>query len=269
VPHHSDTHILFLPHPQGYDEDDDGMNDDVSDSGTDGSQTDGSIEELDFANFSEMKDEGHDHREVIDSKSVPNSFNTPVRGRSADELGGPPRRIIMTRNDNNDSDDGSDDEGMLTDGDVSINSEPSPGKLPNGPRRTTPRRRRRRQRHGGGGGGANSRPTTPLAHEQDNVVRSKEITSLNMASIVPDKSMAESISILKPIMQCSAPFGLVLDIKSRHVSRRVWALVIDYLRDCGARGTFSLVVWAREGTVCRLLHMLTFYHFLLSSVFII
>jgi len=245
------------------------MNDDVSDSGTDGSQTDGSIEELDFANFSEMKDEGHDHREVIDSKSVPNSFNTPVRGRSADELGGPPRRIIMTRNDNNDSDDGSDDEGMLTDGDVSINSEPSPGKLPNGPRRTTPRRRRRRQRHGGGGGGANSRPTTPLAHEQDNVVRSKEITSLNMASIVPDKSMAESISILKPIMQCSAPFGLVLDIKSRHVSRRVWALVIDYLRDCGARGTFSLVVWAREGTVCRLLHMLTFYHFLLSSVFII
>ena len=213
------------------------MDDDVSDSGTDGSQTDGSIEELDFANFYELKDDGEDHRGVIDSKSVPTSFNTPVHGR-ANERGGPPSRIIMTRNDNNDSD-GSDDEGMLTDGDVSINSEPSPGKLPSGPRRTTTRRRMRKQRHGGDEGAANSRPTTPLAHEQDNVVRSKEITSLNMASIVPDKSMAESISILKPIMQCSAPFGLVLDIKSRHVSRRVWALVIDYLRDCGARGTFS------------------------------
>ena len=130
----------------------------MSDSGTDGSQTDGSIEELDFANFYELKDDGEDHRGVIDSKSVPTSFNTPVHGR-ANERGGPPSRIIMTRNDNNDSD-GSDDEGMLTDGDVSINSEPSPGKLPSGPRRTTTRRRMRKQRHGGDEGAANSRPTT-------------------------------------------------------------------------------------------------------------
>ena len=36
-------------------------------------------------------------------------------------------------------------------------------------------------------------------------------------------------------MQCSAPFGLLLDMKSRHVPRHVWAQVIDFLRDSGAR----------------------------------
>ena len=45
-------------------------------------------------------------------------------------------------------------------------------------------------------------------------------------------------------MKCYAPFGLLLDIKSRHVPRRVWALIVDYLRDCGARveGIASFIV---------------------------
>ena len=209
----------------GYDEDDGGVgDDDVSDSGTDGTATD-SIE--DFADFSEMKD--RDQRDgAVDSQSIPNSFSDP------DERGGPPRKIIMMRSTEGGS--GSDDEGMSTDGDGSINSEPSPsGKVPSRPQRRTPRKSR--------GTSSRNRPPTPLTHEQE-LSRSKEITSLNMASIVPDKSMAESISILKPILQCSAPFGLLMDIKSRHVSRRVWALVIDYLRDCGARveGIASFIV---------------------------
>ena len=61
------------------------------------------------------------------------------------------------------------------------------------------------------------------------------ITSLNQASIVRDRSISDSISLLKQIMQCSAPFGLLLDMKSRHVSRHVWAQVVDFLRDSGAR----------------------------------
>jgi len=71
-----------------------------------------------------------------------------------------------------------------------------------------------------------------------------EATSLSKASICPDKPLSESIALLKPIMQCSSPLGLLLDMKSRHVSRRVWALVIDLLRDSGARveGVASFIV---------------------------
>ena len=51
----------------------------------------------------------------------------------------------------------------------------------------------------------------------------------------PNTSIVESISLLKEITDCMAPLGLVLDMKSRHVSHHVWALVIDALRDVGSR----------------------------------
>jgi len=40
---------------------------------------------------------------------------------------------------------------------------------------------------------------------------------------------------LKDIMKCSAPLGLILDIKSRHVPKGVWALLLEALRDMGVR----------------------------------
>jgi len=57
--------------------------------------------------------------------------------------------------------------------------------------------------------------------------------SLNVAT--SSTSIAESITMLKKIMNCEAPLGLVLDLKSRHVSKRIWALIVDALREAGAR----------------------------------
>lgn len=48
-------------------------------------------------------------------------------------------------------------------------------------------------------------------------------------------SIAESISIIKFITGCEEPLGLVFDIKSRCTPKRVWGLIIDFLRDAGAR----------------------------------
>lgn len=51
----------------------------------------------------------------------------------------------------------------------------------------------------------------------------------------PPSDIYQSITMLKRILKCEAPLGLVLDIKSRHVPKRVWALIIDALRQSGAR----------------------------------
>jgi hypothetical protein len=57
---------------------------------------------------------------------------------------------------------------------------------------------------------------------------------LTLAAISPS-TIAESISELKRVTVCDAPLGLILDIKSRHVPKRVWALLLDALRKAGAR----------------------------------
>ena len=129
-------------------------------------------------------------------------FTTPKKYPPA----GPPRKIVMMRNDDDD---------VLTDG--STASESSPRKSARVRRVNRGQSRLKR-----------STSRTPIPERV-------EATCLTNASICPDTSISESISILKPIIQCSAPFGLVLDLKSRHVSRRIWALVIDFLRDSGAR----------------------------------
>ena len=45
--------------------------------------------------------------------------------------------------------------------------------------------------------------------------------------------MLDSIKAMRSAL--GAPLGLVLDLKSRHVSNRIWSLVINALRDAGAR----------------------------------
>lgn len=224
----------------GFDEADGGVDcDDVSDSETDSSLE---REDLDFADFSEMNNENdivgdrrlndsppRDQRGITipDLKSSAQSLDTTTgahRTASSPHADngreGPPRKIIMMRSSNNEET----DEGLSTDCDgLSIHSEPSPCKSG----RTTPRRnasRSSRKRRRG-----RSMTSPPIME------RMAAATSLHLASACPDKSISESISMLKPIMRCSAPLGLVLDMKSRHVSRRVWALVVDYLRDAGAR----------------------------------
>lgn len=127
---------------------------------------------------------------------------------------GPPKKIYMKRNTKVDDEVNNDYDDMSTDG--STASETSPHKSNRSHAGKRYRRRRKKSK-------------TP------NPKRSVVPTSLNQASICPDKTFNESILLLKNIMQCSAPLGLLLDMKSRHVSRRVWALVIDYLRDSGAR----------------------------------
>eukprot|EP00526_Cylindrotheca_closterium_P002558 CAMPEP_0113638788 /NCGR_PEP_ID=MMETSP0017_2-20120614/20334_1 /TAXON_ID=2856 /ORGANISM="Cylindrotheca closterium" /LENGTH=913 /DNA_ID=CAMNT_0000549941 /DNA_START=732 /DNA_END=3473 /DNA_ORIENTATION=- /assembly_acc=CAM_ASM_000147 len=51
----------------------------------------------------------------------------------------------------------------------------------------------------------------------------------------PDSTMSESIRLLQKLTKCEKPVGLVLDIKSRHVSKHIWSLVIDTLRKAGVR----------------------------------
>lgn len=86
---------------------------------------------------------------------------------------------------------------------------------------TSPKKKRHRR--------TPSRSTTPAPASNH-----KSLNALAMSS-VPETTIVESISLLKEITRCNAPLGLVLDIKSRHVSHRVWALVVDALRDAGAR----------------------------------
>jgi len=63
------------------------------------------------------------------------------------------------------------------------------------------------------------------------------------SNMCPDYSIAESVSIIQSILgrrgdgtiDTDYPVGLVLDIKSRHISKRVWACVVDILRSAGVR----------------------------------
>jgi len=51
----------------------------------------------------------------------------------------------------------------------------------------------------------------------------------------PNTTISESVNILKSILKHKQPIGIILDIKSRHVSKEIWSLVIDTLRNCGVR----------------------------------
>ena len=51
----------------------------------------------------------------------------------------------------------------------------------------------------------------------------------------PDATMEESVHILESIVKEKQPLGLYMDLKSRHVSKRIWGIVIDTLRKNGIR----------------------------------
>jgi len=63
------------------------------------------------------------------------------------------------------------------------------------------------------------------------------------SNMCPDYSIAESVALVRKILQrrgdesidSEYPVGLVLDIKSRYISKRVWACVVDTLRSAGVR----------------------------------
>ena len=90
----------------------------------------------------------------------------------------------------------------------------------------------RKKRHSRPSSATASRSTTKQTPGSSS--NHKSLNALAMSS-VPETTIVESIALLKEITRCNAPLGLVLDIKSRHVSQRVWALVVDALRDAGAR----------------------------------
>jgi len=152
---------------------------------------------------------GHHGATSPDAKSATNSSleesvsKTPGDDRSI----GPPRKIVMMRSNEDDDD-------ISIDG--SITSELT------SPQTAFLARTRKAQK---------ARSAKKKGQQR------VDSTSLNALakSICPDYSIKDSIDSLKHIIQCPAPFGLVLDMKSRHVSRKVWALVIDFLRDAGAR----------------------------------
>lgn len=51
----------------------------------------------------------------------------------------------------------------------------------------------------------------------------------------PQTSMAQSIRIVESITKGKQPVGLVLDLKSRHVPKHIWSIVVDTLRAAGIR----------------------------------
>ena len=116
---------------------------------------------------------------------------------------GPPRKIYMVRND-------ADEEGNSTD-DGSL-SQSSPQK-----------------------GDRKSRRKTKTRKRLDKKKKKKKqwtITSLKNASVVSDKSIVESIDALKKIMRERYPVRLLLDMKSRHVSRESPRLLCHCERHC-------------------------------------
>ncbi len=84
---------------------------------------------------------------------------------------------------------------------------------------------------------------TPLL-KSESVIRQREKASFHelSLSVLPRSTISEAINELKEITECDAPLGLILDVKSRHVPKRVWAILLDALRKAGARvegiGTF-------------------------------
>lgn len=91
-----------------------------------------------------------------------------------------------------------------------------------------------------------SAPVSPVSRSnQVSPLRSRAgTTDVVSSSKALHTSIAESISVIKFITGCDDPLGIVFDIKSRHTSKPVWGLIVDYLRDAGARveGIASFIV---------------------------
>jgi hypothetical protein len=64
------------------------------------------------------------------------------------------------------------------------------------------------------------------------------------SSPCPERSIEESIVMLRQVTNQQQPIGLVLDLKSRHVSQRIWSIVVNKLTAAGVHveGVASFVV---------------------------
>mmetsp|Transcript_26181 Transcript_26181/g.62210 ORF Transcript_26181/g.62210 Transcript_26181/m.62210 type:complete len:1015 (+) Transcript_26181:173-3217(+) len=158
----------------------------------------------------ESSEDGNSLRSVDEGgfrEALPTNSSHSMDDDDDQNPAGPPRKIYMVRND-------TDEEGNSTD-DGSL-SQTSPQKHTGQGDRKSRRKMKKRKR-------------------LEKKKKRWNITSLKNASVVADKSIFESIDILKKIMRERYPVRLLLDMKSRHVSRRVWASVVDCLRESGAR----------------------------------
>jgi hypothetical protein len=63
----------------------------------------------------------------------------------------------------------------------------------------------------------------------------RSFISSNSLSSCPSTSLEESVELLKHVTKKARPIVLLLDMKSRHVPKRVWSLVIDTLASAGIR----------------------------------
>jgi len=134
-------------------------------------------------------------------------------GEINDSFGGPPSNTITIRKSVNDEERKIDDRGRLISSKSML-------------QRSTAGTTRRRTKNT-----LTEKTSTANSHILE---EQEDPTSLQM-EFKCNKSIVESISTLKLILKCSSPLGILLDMKSRHVSRRVWALVVDYLRASGVR----------------------------------
>jgi len=181
-----------------------GDDDDISDSGTDEASIE-TREDLDFGCENDFVDSNDDDARKIEMTRSPKSKSASSGGTPC-RSGSPPEKIVMTRN------------SSINDDDMSAATDDS------SPRNRTQSSKKR--------------------HKRTRSIRKQLNPTSLRAAFCPEMSIKESISMLKPILQCSAPLGILMDMKSRHVSKRVWALVIDFLRDAGARveGVASFIV---------------------------
>lgn len=79
-------------------------------------------------------------------------------------------------------------------------------------------------------------PTTATSSTslESRTQRTTSLTDMTTFSC-PNTSMAASVAIIRHIVKREDPFGLFLDVKSRHVPPQVWACVVDILRESGVR----------------------------------
>ena len=91
--------------------------------------------------------------------------------------------------------------------------------------------------------------------------RSPHTTSLiDMGtSSCPNTSIAASVAIIKHVVKREEPFGLILDVKSRHVPPEVWACVVDCLGESGVRVEGEEIRTLRQYTVRPVRELILFH----------
>lgn len=84
---------------------------------------------------------------------------------------------------------------------------------------------------------SNSTTTTAFDDDDNDEYNNTDYTCL-------DTTLAESLAVIRRITNLQHPVGIVLDIKSRHVSPRIWSLIVDTLQIAGIRvvgiGSFDM-----------------------------